>query len=153
MRFLELRIPPLLLVLITGLLMWLAARAAPAFRLDDPSLRSMAIVPAVVGLVFAVLGVASFRRAHTTVNPLDPGAASTLVASGVYRFTRNPMYLGLLLLLSGWVLFLGNPIGGIFLPGFVAYMNRFQIGPEEAALTERFGEQFKAYRSRVRRWI
>ena len=100
-----------------------------------------------------VLGAIAFRRAGTTVNPLHPENASALVVRGIYRLTRNPMYLGMLILLVGWAVLLANFIPWIFLPGFVLYMNRFQIGPEERMLASMFGNDFTLYRSRVRRWL
>ena len=75
------------------------------------------------------------------------------MASGVYTVTRNPMYVGLLLVLSGWAIFLSNVVAFIFLPVFVVYMNRFQIVPEEKTLASRFRRNFEAYQSRVRRWL
>ena len=99
------------------------------------------------------MGFASFRRAKTTVNPMKPDSASSLVVSGIYDLTRNPMYLGFLVILVGWAFFLSNALGFIFLPLFVLYMNRFQIEPEERALASVFGEAFASYRSRVRRWL
>ena len=94
-----------------------------------------------------------FRRGKTTVNPMTPEAASTLVTAGVYRWTRNPMYLGFGVALVGWAVWLAN--GAAFVPLFlyVLYMNRFQIGPEERALEARFGAAFTDYRKRVRRWL
>ncbi|WP_422879670.1 methyltransferase family protein [Noviherbaspirillum cavernae] len=95
----------------------------------------------------------SFRRASTTVNPVSPGAATSLVSAGIYAFTRNPMYLGFLLGLSGWAVYLSNAAAFLALPFFVLYLNRFQIAPEERALQTLFGGEFSAYRGRVRRWI
>ena len=94
-----------------------------------------------------------FRRAKTTVNPLKPDAASALVVRGVYRWTRNPMYLAMLLLLIAWVCIVSNWAALAMLPLFVAYLNRFQIGPEERALQARFGAEFESYRRQVRRWL
>jgi len=75
------------------------------------------------------------------------------VTSGIYRYTRNPMYLGLLLILLGWAVFLANIVAFIFLPAFIAYLNRFQIRPEEKAMASLFGQDFANYRSKVRRWL
>ncbi|HEV8366930.1 MAG TPA: isoprenylcysteine carboxylmethyltransferase family protein, partial [Pyrinomonadaceae bacterium] len=75
------------------------------------------------------------------------------VSTGVYRFTRNPMYLGLLLTLLGWAAFLSNPASLLFVPIFVLYINRFQIKPEEQVLSSLFGAEYMAYKSRVRRWL
>lgn len=98
-------------------------------------------------------GVHAFRRARTTVNPTRPGSSTVLVVSGVYRFTRNPMYLGFLLMLLGAAAQLENAAAFIVWPAFVLYLNRFQIRPEEEALRALFGEAFIRYQSRVRRWL
>jgi len=153
MRFLELKFPPLALTLFIGWLMWLASRYVPMFGQPLPVLQIVALVPAAAGVAIAVFGIVSFRRAHTTTNPLRPENSSALVTSGVYKWTRNPMYLGALLVLTGWALFLANALTFVLLPVFVAYLSRFQIIPEEAVLTARFGAEFDAYRARVRRWI
>jgi len=84
---------------------------------------------------------------------MTPQSASALVVSGIYRFTRNPMYVGFLFVLLGWAVWLSNGLSFLFLPAFVLYMNRFQIQPEERALHARFGQEFVAYTSRVRRWL
>ncbi|BAU77218.1 putative protein-S-isoprenylcysteine methyltransferase [Metapseudomonas furukawaii] len=98
-------------------------------------------------------GVLSFRLANTTVNPLKPETASSLVSSGVYRYTRNPMYLGFAVALVAWSIYLGSLVALLGVLGFVLYMNRFQIIPEEHALASLFREEFAAYRRRVRRWL
>ena len=95
----------------------------------------------------------AFRRAGTTVNPLQPENSSALVVGGIYRYTRNPMYLALLMLLFAWGIVLSNPYSMLAAWAFVPYMNRFQIRPEERAMTQRFGEEFLRYAARVRRWI
>jgi len=153
MRSLELKVPPVVVVLLTAALMWLVAWAAPAFRFSFPARGLLAIGLALVGFLTSATGVASFRRAATTVNPMAPDSASSLVRSGIYRLTRNPMYLGLGLILLGWAVFLSNALALCLLPGFVLYMNRYQIEPEERALSRRFGHEFATYTSRVRRWL
>ena len=87
------------------------------------------------------------------MNPLKPDTSSSLVGSGVYKLTRNPMYLGFLMLLLAWAIYLSNAFALLFVPMFLVYMNRFQIEPEERALTSRFGQEFVAYTRRVRRWL
>ena len=104
------------------------------------------------GGVVSGLGVVSFRRAKTTVNPMKPESSSSLVV-WASRWTRNPMYLGFLLGLLGWAIFLSNALTFFFLPAFIVYMNRFQIEPEEKALILLFGKQFAAYKSGIRRWL
>ena len=153
MHVLELKVPPLALGLLMAALMWLASWAMPAFGLMFPAHRFFSVTVAVAGVVIIGLGIASFRRAETTVNPMKPDSTSSLVVSGVYRMTRNPMYLGILLVLLGWAIFLSNALAFLFLPAFIIYMNRFQIEPEEKVLTSLFGQQFVAYTSRVRRWL
>jgi len=106
-----------------------------------------------VGGVFAVPAIFLFRRAHTTVDPIKPAAASKIVTYGVYRFSRNPMYVGLLFVLAAWAVWLCNPLAFLFLPAFVIYMNRFQILPEERVLSAKFGSEFNAYMMSVRRWL
>ena len=153
MHVLDLKVPPLALVFLVATLMWLVTWAIPTIEFELPARTLVSVSVAVAGMVITGLGVASFRRAKTTVNPMKPASSSTLVVSGIYRFTRNPMYLGFLLGLIGWAIFLSNALAFFLLPAFVAYMNRFQIEPEEKALGVLFGEQFVAYSSRVRRWL
>ena len=153
MRALELKIPPLLLVLICGALMWFVSHRANRFAFHFQFQRPVATTLAIGGLTIAALGAAEFRRAKTTVNPTKPDSSSTLVSSGIYKLTRNPMYLGFLLILCAWAVRLGNMTAFLLLPAFVLYMNRFQIKPEERALESIFSEPFKTYCSRIRRWI
>lgn len=153
MRTLELKIPPVVIGLLLGGAMYALARCGPAFTFALPAGRIIAAGLAVIGVVIAVLGVASFRRAGTTVNPLQPAAASQLVVSGIYRRTRNPMYLGMLLMLLGWGVVLANAIAFLAATAFIPLMNRLQIGPEERILAATFGPAFTAYQSAVRRWL
>lgn len=153
MSALELKIPPVAVALLTGAAMWLAASALSSLDFPFPFKDIVAVVLAVAGSAVAGLGVVSFRHARTTVNPLRPQAASSLVTSGIYRFTRNPMYLGILLILAGWAVFLANAAALLVLPLFVVYMNRFQITPEERALSAAFSSDFTDFKQRVRRWI
>ena len=150
---LALRIPPLAVTLLAGLGAWFLAHAFPALRTDSARLPLIAAMLGLLGGGCSVLGVISFRRARTTVNPMNPGAATTLVVSGIYRFTRNPMYLGFLFFLLGGLAWLGNPLALIAAPAWVMYLNRFQIVPEERALRARFGAEFIAYAARVPRWL
>ena len=152
-RVLELRIPPVALAIATAVLMWFGAAHAPGFSLELPAKATVGAAFGLLGLIICTLGVVEFRRARTTVNPTRPQSASSLVTSGIYSHTRNPMYLGLLLLLGGWAVVVANLIAFLALPAFVLYLNQFQIKPEERALMSHFGDQFKAYCSRVRRWI
>ena len=147
------KIPPLAVVVVAGAFMWLMAWAMPDYRFDMPYRRMIAQMVGVAGFVVAGGGVAAFRRAGTTVNPMKPESSTSLVVSGIYSFTRNPMYLGFLLALLAWAIHLSHPAAFVCLPLFVWYMNRFQIEPEERALASLFGQAFTTYTSRVRRWL
>lgn len=153
MKSLELKIPPVVVVLFTASLMWVVARFLPMGDISIPGRIFFAIACVTIGALTSGLGVIAFRRARTTVNPTKPTATSSLVQFGVYSLTRNPMYLGFLLILCGWAIFLRNIIAFPFLIMFIIYMNHFQIQAEERALVERFGEMFTGYATRVRRWI
>jgi protein-S-isoprenylcysteine O-methyltransferase Ste14 len=151
MHRLDLKIPPVVTGAVTAIGMWLVSRTLPT--LTFAPLRVVAVGLGLAGIAITALAMLSFWRAHTTVNPMKPSSASFLVTSGIYRFTRNPMYLGMLFVLVGWALYLANVLGFLFLPAFILYMNRFQIEPEERALTSLFGQEFLEYASRVHRWI
>ncbi len=133
--------------------MWLGSALAPVLKIEFPFQTIVAWVFALLGFKVSALGVLEFRRAKTTVNPTTPGSSSSLVTRGVYRHTRNPMYLGFLLILLGWATATANLLAFLFLPVFVLYMNKFQIAPEERALAGIFGDEFTRYCSQVRRWI
>ena len=152
LRALELRIPPLAVVLGFAAAMAMVAAATPA-ALTIPGRRVIGVAFAIAGVAVAVAGVVAFRRHMTTVSPFDPGRTTSLVTTGVYRFTRNPMYLGFLLVLAGWAVYLADGIAALLLPLFVAYMTAFQVMPEERALSQRFGHAFIVYASQVRRWL
>ena len=149
---LALKIPPLALVAIIAATMWFLPSIA---ALPIPRHWSMAvsIAMALSGAAVCLAGVLAFRQARTTVDPMRPAAATSLVVRGIYRYSRNPMYLGFLFLLLAWALHLGSLSAFLLLPLFVAYLTVFQIRPEEAALRERFGADFDAYTARVRRWL
>lgn len=150
---LRLRIPPLAVLGLAGALGWIAARIVPSLNFEFAGRAELAVTFVLLGLAFSSLGVASFRCARTTVNPLTPDAATALVVSGIYRVSRNPVYLGFLFLLLAEIVWLANPIAGLVAPLFVVYLNRFQISLEEIALRSLFGAQFEAYALCVRRWI
>lgn len=105
------------------------------------------------GVLIAFSGIIKFRMKGTTSNPLHPEKASALVSSGIYRYTRNPMYLGMALVMIGGIIRVGNPVGISGVLFFVWYITQFQIKPEEQALEEIFKEEFQSYCKRVRRWI
>lgn len=153
MKFLENRIPPPLVALLLAAGMWGLARVAPALGLEFAIRVPVAVAIALMGAAFDFSGLLAFIRGKTTVNPLKPERASALVTAGVYRFTRNPMYVGMLLFLLAWGVYLDCLPAFIGPVLFVLYMNRFQIGPEERVLREKFGAPFEAYMGEVRRWL
>jgi protein-S-isoprenylcysteine O-methyltransferase Ste14 len=153
MSSLELRVPPVAVVLAAGALMWVLGYALPWPGAELPGRILFASLAALAGIAVAVAGIVEFRRARTTVNPMQPEKASSLVDGGILRITRNPMYLGMALVLLGWAIWLGSLVALLVLPLFTAYLTRFQIIPEERALAAAFGDAFAAYRHRVRRWL
>ena len=133
--------------------MWALAQLPPILRVPQRVRLVTALVLGATGIVVALAGIASFRRARTTVNPLKPETSAALVSTGVYSMTRNPMYLGMLLGLIAWAVYLCS-IWSLLGPMlFVLYITRFQIVPEERVLGELFGASFAGYKNRVRRWI
>jgi protein-S-isoprenylcysteine O-methyltransferase Ste14 len=150
---LELRVPPVAVASVAALCMWMLARWTPGLGWGGYWRLGAAVSLFVAGVVVAVAGVLEFRRARTTVNPTTPQAATSMVRSGIYRHTRNPMYLGMLLVLAGWAVWLASLAAVAVLPVFVLYLNRLQIEPEERALASRFGADFEEYRRSVRRWL
>ena len=153
MTALEFKVPPVAFTLLFALLMWLTSGYEAPLPFPLPWPRAIAFFVCCAGLAIGLGGVVAFRRAKTTVNPITPEATTTMVTSGLYRFSRNPMYLGLLLVLIGWAIVLSNLLAFALLPLFVLYMNRFQIIPEERVLSGKFALQFTAYKKTVRRWI
>lgn len=152
---LELKIPPVVVFALAALGMWQLDGIALATRLgEETKLRLVvAVVLLGVGVAIGLAGVLGFYRSATSVNPHRVGNASTLVTGGIYRRTRNPMYLGLLISLLAYAVALGNPVTLIAPPIFVIYMNRFQIIPEERALEALFPDGFGQYKRLVRRWL
>ncbi|RJG03453.1 methyltransferase family protein [Noviherbaspirillum sedimenti] len=153
MRALELKIPPPLVALACAAMMYALAQLAPGWRWSWPHSDTLGAGVAMLGAILDMLGIMAFRRAKTTVNPLKPSNASSIVQSGIYRHTRNPMYLGMLFVLLGFALYLAHPLAFLLLPVFIAYLTRFQILPEERILATKFGAEYTDYASRVRRWV
>lgn len=153
MNFLELKFPPPLQVLLFAIAMWQVSAQFPTMVLPLPANKAIGIVIAGAGLLLLLAGIIALRTARTTVNPLNPGATFALVTTGIFRVSRNPIYLGDLLALTGWATYLSHPLAFLFLPVFVITMNRFQILPEERILSAKFGEAFAEYRQSVRRWL
>lgn len=144
--------PPVVGALVAGG-MWGLSPFASSLALPS-TVRTVAVaVLLVAGLAFDLLGLLAFRAARTTVNPLAPGRAAALVTGGVYRITRNPMYLGMALLLLAWAVYLSAWPAFAGPVAFVLYITRFQIRPEERVLQAKFGDAFTHYAERVRRWL
>ena len=153
MKSLELKILPLVVVAIAASLMWLASMAISSLVFDIPANVVLAIGLSIIGVAIVLWAALAFRVASTTLNPVTPQNTSSLVTAGIFRFSRNPMYLGFFIFLLAWAVWLSNIIAFLFLPAFVLYMNRFQITPEERILLQKFGGEFQQYMTSVRRWI
>jgi protein-S-isoprenylcysteine O-methyltransferase Ste14 len=139
--------------IVTALLMaWSAG--GPAWHVPAGASGLSVVLLVLVGLSFDLAGLLAFRASRTTVNPMRPERASALVTRGVYRITRNPMYVGMAFLLLAWGVYLAHWPALLLGPAaYVLYLNRFQIAPEERVLLGLFGEEYRAYMSRVRRWL
>lgn len=153
MQTLELKIPPPAITALIAAAMWGISLFAPSLEVPGLIRAVVALALATTGIGISVAGVISFRRAKTTVNPMKPEATSALVTSGIYRLSRNPMYVGIVLTLIAWTVYLSSvwTLSGPL--AFVLYITRFQIIPEERALATMFGATFAEYRSAVRRWL
>jgi protein-S-isoprenylcysteine O-methyltransferase Ste14 len=153
MDALESKVPAPVVTLLLAGAMKVVASIAPTLQLPSVTGTAAAAVLFAAGLLVEAAGAVSLLRAGTTFDPTHPQSASVLVVSGMYRLTRNPIYLGDLLLLLGWAVFLESPLALAMTPLFVLYIDRLQIRPEERALSELFGERYDEYRARVRRWL
>lgn len=153
MQALDNKMPPPLVAALFALFMWALASVLPSVDMSDAVRIASTTAVLLLGAFFCLAGVVSFRRAKTTVNPLKPATASSLVSSGIYRVSRNPMYLGFALFLAAWAVVLASPWALVGVLGFILYMNRWQITAEERALEALFGAEFDRYKSRVRRWL
>lgn len=148
---LALKIPPPIILAIATVVMSVLAKLLPVGLLDAPFW--LPILVALAGIYIAILGVQEFRRAKTTLNPLSPNQTNQIVQSGIFTKTRNPMYLGMALVLCAWALWLGAVITWLGVAMFVVYITYFQIIPEEQILSKKFGDDFVAYYQKVRRWL
>ena len=149
----KVRVPPVALFLIVVLLMWAVAVRLPSWRIAFPGRTVVTVLLLLAAGALGIAGVRAFGRARTTVDPLRPERASALVTSGIYRRTRNPMYVALAIALLAWAFWLAHPLALLGVPAFVAWMNRCQIAPEERALQSLFGAEFERYCREVRRWL
>lgn len=153
MKSLELKVPPPVVALLVCAAMWVLCLFTPVLDVSMFDRVMAAFVIASIGGVIALTGVAGFRRAKTTLNPTQPQTTSSLVTTGIYRYTRNPMYVGVLLVIVGWAAFLSSLWALLGPIAFALYITRFQIVPEERVLAGLFGADYMAYRSLVRRWL
>ncbi|WGV99185.1 isoprenylcysteine carboxylmethyltransferase family protein [Vibrio sp. YMD68] len=150
---LELKIPPVAVFVIVILLMNFAAENLMFAHIIFPFTWLVFLVCFIASGIVGLLGIREFRRVKTTVNPVKPETASLVVNSGIFAYTRNPMYLGLFILLFGVGYWLQNGLSLSLSVFFIVYMNRFQIQPEEKALERLFGAEYVDYKQSVRRWI
>jgi protein-S-isoprenylcysteine O-methyltransferase Ste14 len=147
----EHKIPPPVVALFFGAVMWSVSSGA-----EDPigTTRILGILASLlVGTYFSVSAFILFRKAKTTVNPLKPQSATSLVVSGVFGLSRNPMYVGMAFILLAWSIYLGSLWALLGVIGFIIFINRFQIIPEERTMLVLFGEEFVSYSKKVRRWL
>jgi len=153
----ELKVIPIMQVFIAVILMVTLAKLSPEF-IPQPAYswhfsRNLSIILFILATVIGVLAVYCFRKEKTTVNPTRPEKSSSIVDTGIYRFSRNPMYLALLLIIIALAVYLQNIASFFIIPLFIAYITRYQIIPEERMLTILFGEDYKDYCQKVRRWL
>lgn len=147
------KIPPPVVGALVAAVMWAVADAGPQWALPAPARYAAVAILVAAGAVFDLLGLIAFHQSRTTINPLRPERTTVLVTTGIYRITRNPMYVGMALLLLGWAVYLAALLPLLGVPVFMWYITRFQILPEERVLQGRFGGEFRRYASRVRRWL
>ena len=153
MNALALKEPPVAQVIITAAAMYGVSKMVPALTFSLNGSTALAVGLGVIGMSLGVMGVTQFRKAQTTPNPQALEKVSSLVTSGIYRYSRNPMYLGLVLILLGWAFYLSHFLAFVLLPVFILYMTRFQIQPEEQMIARKYGKTYQAYLNKVRRWI
>ena len=153
MSTLALKVPPPIAAAILAAAMWLISSGTVALAMPTTVRISLVVLFAIAGAGFSLAGAIAFRQAKTTVNPMKPENASSLVVSGVYRITRNPMYVGLLLMLVAWCVLLSAPWAIAGPVAFFLYIGKFQIAPEEQVMSQKFGTDYLAYKARVRRWL
>lgn len=153
MHWLELKVVPVVVMAIAVAIIWLFDQVVPDLYLRFPGQSVCTVLLFCLSGYLGLKGIWDFRQAKTTVHPHQPEKASTVVSSGIYRYSRNPMYLGLVLLLIVEGLILENWSMLFVVWGFIAYISRFQIVPEERALEMKFGQDYRDYKHKVRRWL
>lgn len=149
----KLKLPPALIFVIFGGFMYVLDLLLPVGEFDFFGRLLLLKILVVLALLIGGISMFQFFKAKTTIDPLAPAKSSRLVTNGVYKISRNPMYLALLLLLLAFGLWLGNVFNTLLAAGFVSFMNAFQIIPEEKVLVELFGKEYQQYCIQVRRWF
>jgi len=149
----RLKIPPVLVFGVTALLMWVISNQISMEILEFSVNRWLVYSLGSIGVILGILGVVQFSVSKTTVNPHKPENSSSVVKNGVYKYTRNPMYFGLLIVLIACAMYFGSGYSFLMIPIFIWYMNTYQIKPEEEILIQLFGDEYKEYQQKVRRWI
>jgi len=147
------KIPPPILLLITGTIMWFVAKSEFAYPISIPYPLALSVSLAAIGIAIASIAARQFSIAKTTVNPLSPETATSLVDGGIFSVSRNPMYVGLLLVSIGWAVWLASLTNIAVIVLSVVVMTNLQIKPEEDALRKLFVEEYAEYCRNVRRWI
>ena len=150
---LKTKIPPPVYMLTFAGIMWLLDRYAPIAHWNTPPWTDIGWGIMVTGFLIDLSSITLFLRRKTSPNPMKPKKASKLVKTGLYRYTRNPMYLGMLILLSGWSIQLGSLSPLVFPPLLLITLTYLQIIPEEIALSEVLGKPYVAYKNSVPRWL
>ena len=151
MKFLNTKIPPPIVTILFAVLIFYFSESFA--YVDLPFKIYISLFFVLLGFFITFSSARNFKKKETTVNPIKPEETSQLVTDGFFKITRNPMYLGMLLFLLGLSIYNGLIVGLVFLPLFVGYITFFQIIPEENAMIELFGEDYKTYMKKVRRWI
>ena len=149
----KLLIPPPIQGLLSAIMMCLINRYFTHANFSLNGINIFALIFLIIAAIIIILSMYKFKKIKTTISPLRPNKTSSLVNSGIYAYTRNPMYLGLLLMLFSTALFLKNLISFLIIPLFILFITKNQILPEEEALENIFGEEYKNYKKKVRRWI
>jgi protein-S-isoprenylcysteine O-methyltransferase Ste14 len=153
MKTLICKFPPMLVSLLAGVLMWVISAISPSFTVLLPFRSIIFIFTAIAGIAIVFSSGHSFTNAKTSFNPIKFDKVTSLVTTGIYSFTRNPMYLGVMIVFAGWAYYLGNIFAVMIITLNIIYLNCFQIKQEETVLEEKFGQEYLSYKSRVRRWI
>lgn len=149
----ELKVPPVIVFTVFAFAMYLLDLVLPVGFFDFFGRVLLAQVLVGIAILVGCMSLISFFTKKTTIDPMKPDKAAVLITNGLYRFSRNPMYFALLLLLLAFGIILGNAFNTLVAAGFVGYMNRFQIIPEESILLAKFGKPYKEYLARTRRWF